>query len=307
MDYYFIVNPNSGNGAGLHIWNSVKALLCKKNVTFDVFFTAKRMDAKNKAFEVTNGRKDGLALIAVGGDGTINEVLNGLDLSAPVVFGCIPSGSGNDLCRSLGFPKAPAEIVKKLTEETYIRPMDYGVLNTSDGSVKRRFLVSCGVGFDAAVCHGIDISPLKNFFNRLGNGKIVYPIIGLREYILEKLISGYARFDGDRRVDFRSIFFMSFHNHPFEGGGYKFAPNALWNDGILDVTCISTKHRLKLLPILLNKKSGLKENGYIRFFPCREVEVHLDKALPMHADGENMGMQSDFTVRIIHGQLKVFT
>lgn len=307
MNYYFIVNPNSGNGTGLRVWNNVKALLGKMNASYDVFFTAKRMDARNKALEVTGGRKEELTLIAVGGDGTINEVLNGIDMSSAVIFGCIPCGSGNDLCRSLGFPKSASDILRKLIEEPYVRPMDYGVLTTSDGSVNRRFLVSCGVGFDAAVCHGIDVSPLKDFFNRLGNGKIVYPIIGFREFVRAKLVPGYARFDGDRRVDFKSIFFMSFHNHPYEGGGYKFAPNALWNDGILDVTCISTRNRLKLFPILLDKKSGLKENGFIRFFPCREAEVHLDRPLAMHADGENMGMQTDFTVRIIHGQLKVLT
>lgn len=307
MDYYFIVNPNSGNGAGLHIWNQIKALLKKNNISFDVFFTAKQLDAKTKAFEITNGRTEELKLFAVGGDGTINEVLNGMDMSANVIFGAIPSGSGNDFCRSLGYPRGLQDIYKKLIEEPYVRSMDYGVVNTADGSVKRRFLVSCGIGFDAAVCHTLCVSPVKAFFNRIGNGKIAYPIIGVQEFVREKLIPGSIVLDGDRRVDFKSIFFMSFHNHPYEGGGYKFAPNALWNDGMLDVTTVSTKNRLKLLPILLDKKSGLKENGYVRFFPCREVEVHTDRPLALHADGENLGLQTDFTVRIIHGQLRVMT
>ena len=109
--YYFIVNPNSGCGNGLKVWNQTKKFLSGLGTEYDVYFTAKQGDAMAKSHEVSSAYEETapekpLTVIAMGGDGTINEVLNGLDLSRNVVFGFIPSGSGNDLCRSLGFPQA---------------------------------------------------------------------------------------------------------------------------------------------------------------------------------------------------------
>lgn len=307
MDYYFIVNPNSGNGSGLVVWNQVKQYLREKNIPYDVFFTAKKGDARDKAYEVSVSAAGDLSVFVVGGDGSINEVINGLDMKPNVYFGCIPSGSGNDYCRSMGFNRSPFEIAKKLLTDPCIRDMDYGVINTKDGQIRRRFLVSCGVGFDAAVCHSLEVSKLKQICNDIHMGKLSYSILGFFEYLKEKPIHGSVTLDGDRKVEFKSIFFLSIHNHPYEGGGYKFAPNAQWNDGCLDVTAVSTRSKVKLMPVLLDKKGGLRENGFIRFFPCGECDICLDRPLPMHADGEVLGMQTEFTVRCVHGQLKVLT
>lgn len=303
--FYFIVNPNSGCGSGLKVWNQTKKYLNSINAEYDVFFTAKQVDAMNKAAEVTKGRKDELYLIAVGGDGTINEVINGIDVSSNVIFGFIPSGSGNDLGRSLGFPANTQDVIRKLFSNGHVRTMDYGVVTNADGSLRRRFIVSCGVGFDASVCNALETSKTKELCNKMGIGKLSYTLIGFLEYLKSKPVSGYMLIDGDRRVEFRSIFFISMQNHPFEGGGYKFAPNAQWNDGMLDATAVCSKNKLKLIPILLNKKKGLSENGVVRFFPFREAQFHIEKKTAMHTDGELMGCQSDFTVRCVEGKIRI--
>ena len=310
--YYFIVNPNSGCGNGLKVWNQTKKFLLGLGTEYDVYFTAKQGDAMAKSHEVSSAYEETapekpLTVIAMGGDGTINEVLNGLDLSRNVVFGFIPSGSGNDLCRSLGFPQGTDNIIRKLFTAGYVREMDYGVLTNDEGTLRRRFAVSCGAGFDAAVCHRLEVSRLKAFCNKIGTGKLAYTLVGVGSFIAEKPVRGTMSIDGDRRVEYKSIFFTSIQNHIFEGGGYKFAPNAQWNDGMVDITAVSTRNKLKLVPILLDKKSGLKENGFTRFFPCREVKMHFERPLPMHADGELMGMQTDITVRCVKGGVRILT
>jgi len=305
MKYHFIVNPNSGHGSGFSTWKEAEQLLNQKQVEYSVYFTTGHLDAQKKAAELTADLQEETAVICVGGDGTIDEVLNGLNLDAPVVFGFIPSGSGNDLGRSLRMNGGVKESIKKIFDEPYITEMDYGVLEMTDGK-SRRFAVSCGVGFDAAVCHALDDSKAKDFFNSLHLGKAGYTAIGFGEYLKAKPSVGYIIVDGEKKVDFKSIFFLSFQNHPYEGGGYHFAPNAVWNDGKIDVTAISTANKLKLFPVLIDKQNGVKENGFIRFYSCREVVVHLNNPLPVHSDGENMGRQTDFTVRCIHGQLRMF-
>lgn len=308
--YYFIVNPNSGRGSGLKVWNQTKEYLQSIGITYDVFFTAKQGDAMAKAYELSKKQEeltggDSLTIIAVGGDGTINEVINGLDFSKNVIFGCIPSGSGNDLCRSLGFPQGTASILKKLFTNGYVREMDYGVLTNADGTLNRRFLVSCGIGFDAAVCHKLEVSRFKNLCNKCGMGKLAYTIVGAGCFFAEKPVKASMNVDGERQMEAKSLFFCSVQNHPYEGGGYKFAPNAQWNDGMLDMSIVSSRSKLRLFPILLNKKGGLHENGTVRFVPGRDITIHTEKPLPMHADGELMGIQSDVTIRCVRGQIKV--
>lgn len=303
--YYFIVNPNSGCGSGLKVWNQTKKYLNSIHAEYDVFFTAKQVDAMTKAAEISKGRTEELFVIAIGGDGTINEVINGLDLSSNVVFGFIPSGSGNDLGRSLGYSGNTQEILRKMFTNGYVRNMDYGVVTNSNGTLRRRFIVSCGIGFDAAVCNALEVSKIKELCNKFGIGKLSYTIIGLIEFIKAKPVSGYVILDGERKVEFKSIFFISMQNHPYEGGGYKFAPNAQWNDGILDASAVCSKNKLKLTSVLINKKKGLKENGIVRFFPFSEAAFHIDEKRAMHTDGELMGFQSDFTVRCVEGKIRI--
>lgn len=305
MKYCFIVNPNSGNGSGLEVWNRTEALLKQKEVDYVLFLTAGPMDAWKKAAELTADMKEETAVIAIGGDGTIDEVLNGIYTEAPVIFGFIPSGSGNDLGRSLGLNIGTEAVVEKIIDAPEIIDMDFGELSFPDGTT-RRFAVSCGIGFDAAVCDSIEKSSLKKFFNRLKMGKAVYTAIGLGEYIKARPYSGTVTVDGNREEKLENIFFLSFQNHPYEGGGYHFAPEARWGDGWLDMTAICSMNRIKLFPVLINKQNGTRENAFIHFEKFRELSVCMDQPAMMHSDGEVLGKQKEFRIRCVHGQLRVF-
>ena len=306
MKFNFIVNPNSGNGSGMEVWSSAEELLKEKQAEYSVYFTKASLDAMHRAAELTADLKEETAVIAVGGDGTIDEVLNGLNLESPVVFGFIPSGSGNDLGRSMGMNGDVASVIDKLIDHPNITGMDFGEM-TLPGGQTRRFAVSCGIGFDAAVCHSIEKSKLKNFFNKLHMGKAVYTAIGFGEYLKAKASQAVVTLDGGQKLEFGSVFFISCQNHPYEGGGYHFAPNAKWNDGKVDVTVINSLNRIKLFPVLINKENGVKENAFIRFLAADEVDIQLNKPMPVHADGEIFGRQSGIRVRSIHGKLRVFS
>ncbi len=95
--YYFIVNPNAGCGKGGRLWRAVAIYLEKHQVEYEAYLTAGRGDARNIARELTDGNREPQVIVAVGGDGTMNEVLDGLVFCGPLTLGYIPAGSGQRL------------------------------------------------------------------------------------------------------------------------------------------------------------------------------------------------------------------
>lgn len=230
-------------------------------------------------------------IVAVGGDGTMNEVLDGLVFCGPLTLGYIPAGSGNDLARSLKLPGNPVKALKRLLTPRHYRMLDYGILTYGTQEVShRRFLVSAGIGFDAAVCHDLLESKLRQRLRRVGLGRLSYLISGIRQLFKCKPCKGYIILDGVKKVEFNHIAFISCHIQPFEGGGFKLAPRANCSDGKLSVCVVSHAARRKLVPILLESLTGNhgRRKG-VRTYECGELFIHTERGLPVHADGESCG------------------
>lgn len=104
--YYFIINPNSSSGKGLLIWKSIEPVLKERNVDYHPFFTKDRESTAHLVKRLCT-EKATATIVAVGGDGTVNDVLNGLANFENITFGYIPSGSGNDLARGLHLETDP--------------------------------------------------------------------------------------------------------------------------------------------------------------------------------------------------------
>lgn len=305
--YYFIVNPNARSGRGSKIWNKLERQLNHTGVEYEAYLTEKPGDAKEIAARLTEGCKEPRIIVAMGGDGTVNEVLDGLAFCGPITLGYIPAGSGNDLARSLKLPKRPGKCLKKILNPKYHRQVDYGVLSYGKEEVShRRFMVSSGIGMDAAVCHNLLYSKVKMALNKVYLGKLSYLMIGLKQLVLAHPTKGYLLLDGVQKVEFNHIYFVSSHIHGFEGGGFKFAPDADPSDGCLDVCVVHQSMKLRLIPILLNSLLGRKKRYKgMRHYRCREVEIHTEKALPVHVDGESCYCQKDLQVCCIQKKIRI--
>ena len=127
--YSFIVNPNASGGRGERIWRRLEKQLKHLGVPYEAFVTEKTGDARRLACDLTEHQREPRILIAVGGDGTVSEVLDGISFCGPVTLGYIPTGSGNDLARSLRLPKSPSRCLKKILNPKYHKLLDYGVLS----------------------------------------------------------------------------------------------------------------------------------------------------------------------------------
>ena len=296
----FIVNPQSRSDKAVEIWEDVKNYLTQKNIPYELHMTKSAGDAVNLARKVTSKATDTdekINVVALGGDGTLCEVLNGLQLADNVNLGYIPTGSGNDFGRSMHFPSNTLTLLERITDDPETTSIDFGTVKLGNSPwEENRFAVSCGIGFDAAVCDALLTSKWKTFFNAIHLGKLSYIVVGLIELCKMKTCDGYIVMDG-KRIDLKKVSFISCHVQPFEGGGFRFAPKADPRDGRLELCVMSGGSKLELVPVLLKALfRAPMESSHVHNYSCKKVYIHLDRPSSTHTDGEVHGLQTDITV-----------
>ncbi len=305
--YYFIVNPKARCGQGEKIWSKLERQIERAGIEYQVYKTGGRGDAFRLADSICRSSSEPCTIVAVGGDGTVNEVLNGLSFDGKVTLGYIPAGSGNDLARGLRLPKSRRRCLKRILNPQYFVNLDYGILSYETGQpMHRRFAVSSGIGMDAAVCHSM-LDALRKSGGRFGRlGRVRYLMTGVRQLILAKPAAGYLLLDGVKKVEFNHIYFISSHIHPSEGGGFQFAPKANPENGELEVCVVHGSSKLLLIPILVDAWFGrMGRHRGLRYYRCKEMTVHMERPMPVHADGESCYCQSDIHLRCVEKKLRM--
>lgn len=306
--YYFIVNPNSRSGKGALIWKDLELILQERKIEYKTYFTEYKGHAARLSASVTSRVSDdlNLKLIAVGGDGTIQEVLSGVQDFSRIIFGYIPTGSGNDFCRSMKLPQDPRKALELVLSDKQPCLMD--VPHISCGSNSSRFAISCGIGFDAAVCHEVGVTPMKKILNKIGLGKLVYLFVALKQLLFLKPSPMTLVMDDKDVQTFSRVYFTAVMNQKYEGGGFKFCPDASPSDGYLDVIVVDSLSKPKVLCCLPTAFFGKHTlfNG-IHIFRCKKITVHSTVTLPVHKDGESAGLLNDFSVSIEPQQIRIIS
>lgn len=296
--YHIIINPVSRSGKGLQIWKKqIEPALHAEKVRYRSYFSAKEGDVTQLTKSILSSVKDRpVFLILLGGDGTMNEALQGIADPSDVVLGYIPTGSSNDLARALRLPSDPAEALRVILHTGRRQSMDLGTVVYQDGT-KRLFAVSCGIGFDAAVCEEALHSRLKNALNRLGLGKLTYLGIALKQLLTARAVSCKLFLDDNAPIDIRKILFVTCMLHPFEGGGFMFCPNADATDGILDLCVVGDLSKFLILLALPTAFWG--KHYFVKgITPYRARKVRLETSSPLwvHTDGEVTRKTTSFSV-----------
>ena len=303
MKYTFIVNPKASSGNGELIWNQIAPELIKRQIDYEVRFTDRRHGATEAAAEVTADGKEHM-IVVVGGDGTMNEVVNGIQECGKVTLGCIPTGSGNDFIRAVRLPKDPMSALETVLKRERVVPLDIGEMIS--GGEKHRFAVSTGIGFDAAVCHHVAVTKLKALLNKFKAGSLIYLGIALQRLMREPLVNCRLRLDGGETKRFEKTYFVAVMNHPYEGGGFFFCPKAEVGDGCLDVIVVSGLPRIKVLFLLPTAFFGKHVNFKgIDIYRCKKAEIELDTALPVHTDGEVIPAADRMTASLCEKQARL--
>lgn len=285
--YHIIINPVSRSGRGLRIWKEqIEPVLQPLAVPYRPYFSEKKGDTVRIASEIARQASGSLPLIILGGDGTVNEALQGLEDPSRITLGYIPTGSSNDLARDLKIPTDPSHALDLILHSGTPHPMDLGTVTYPDGAV-RRFAVSCGIGFDAAVCEEALRSNIKNTMNRLGLGKLTYLGIALKQLFSAKAVSGKLTLENGTPVDIGNMLFTACMLHRFEGGGFMFAPDADDSDGFLNICAVGDLPKLLILFALPTAFNG-KHYRFNGITPYKTKELTIETSLPLwvHTDGE---------------------
>lgn len=298
--YHFIVNPASRSGQGAKYWNKIEAYLKVHDIAYCAHISTRCGHVAEIMEELTKdltGSDETLSIIILGGDGTVNEALQGMSHFDKVTLGYIPTGSSNDLARDLGISKDPIAALEHILQNPQVHTMDMGIVDYKDTAMgnfvmqQRRFAVSCSIGYDAAICEEVMHSKLKQILNRIGLGKLVYLFIALKQLVRARSIDAKLVLPDNTEVLIRKLLFLAGMNHRFEGGGFMFSPAANDHDGIMDICCASNATKLRILRILPTAYKG----NHLHFpevsdYHISSYEVTTEEPMWLHTDGESLVM-----------------
>lgn len=300
-----IINPNSRSGHGLTIWSQLEERLKKEEIEYQPYFTMRSKEGTKIASDITSDGKEH-TIVVLGGDGTVNEVISGICDYEKVTLGYIPIGSGNDFARGLKIPKRPEEALDLIIQNESVQKVDVGILEYQN---KRRcFAVSSGIGFDAAICHEVVISPLKSFLNRIKLGKLTYVCVAFHRLVVTSPCDYTITLDDATPIHYKKAYFVACMNNPYEGGGAKFGPNAKNDDGMLDLCIVSSISKFKALILFPMAFLGIHDRFRgVEIRRCRKAMIETEKPLPIHTDGEPVFLQKKICVYCDQKQLNVIT
>ncbi|MCR5791389.1 MAG: diacylglycerol kinase family lipid kinase [Lachnospiraceae bacterium] len=305
---YFIVNPGASTGRGRLRWQAVQRQLQEAGTEYRVFMTGRDGTAREIAARLTgDGRRKGnepVTLVALGGDGTVNEILSGIQRLSGVTLGYIPAASGGDLAKALRISADPAAALERILRPRDHIEMDVGRIETESGVW--RFAVSCGIGFDAAVCHEALHSSLKLRLNKLGLGKLTYGLIAVKQLWKLPRTDATLILDDTRRIRISSFIFCTVMNNRYEGGGFTFCPDAENNDGILDLCAAGNINKWRVFFLLPTALFG----RHTRFAgivtkKARKIVIRADIPLAIHADGESCGVWRELTAALEPERIRI--
>jgi YegS/Rv2252/BmrU family lipid kinase len=272
-----IVNPKAAGGKAIKKLPEISATASSVTPEYLLHVTSSIEDARLRAREFANLGIE--RIVAVGGDGTFNEVANGiLESNARPALGIVPAGTGCDLPRTLGVPSGIAEsLVFAMSGDA--RPMDVGVAKTSTS--ERHFLNVAGMGFDAKVANR---AQQKKHLS----GKKAYMVALAQELTDFGYIDVRIEVDG-QEIATKAVF-VSVANAQFLAGGFHFAPMARIDDGLLDLAIIddiSLPGFVKAVPSVMRGKH--LSNPHWSHYTATHVKVTASTPALVQLDGEIVG------------------
>ena len=294
MIYHFILNPMSGKNLRqakknvTEMTDKIRKACQKRQLSYRIYYTVSVGDATEYVRSMVRSTQDRQRFICVGGDGTINEIVNSAPCEPNVEFGVIPHGSGNDFVRNFTNKELFSDIDAQIDGETVsldlIKVNDYYCANMVN------------IGFDCSVVK--EASRLKKM-------KLVTPGLSYIGGVVVALFKKYGTkmkiiFDDGEVVD-SELLLTAIANGRYCGGGFNAVPEALLDDGLIDIAVIKKISRLTFIGLVGEYQKGTylsneKAMKYITYKRVPHFKMEFDEPIPICIDGEIKGaMTIDFT------------
>ncbi len=299
-----VLNPVAGNGrAGRHLNRIRRWFECRGlNVALHL-----SEDFSHLVALATDLARSFRTVLAIGGDGTVHGVANGL-LAAGVEasLGIIPLGTGNDLTRALDWPTNPEQAVQELSTARSSK-IDYGMAGWIDEQGRRgstAFVNAVGVGFDAAVA-----ASARSY--KIMPGSIGAYLVSVLQTLGSWSSPGaVVEWDADgEQVLCGKLLLMTVSNGTRVGGGFYLTPDAIPDDGLLDMCLVRNapaRRVLQILPRVIRGGRGPANEPEVDITRLTQVRLVVDAPMPLHADGEILEERiREITVEVVPGGLSV--
>jgi len=292
-----VINKTAGGGKAGKLFPEILRIFDKMKLEYHVNWTTSLGGATKLARVASDNGAD--LIVSVGGDGTINEIINGiLSAQRQPPLAIVPAGWANDFIKSTSIPR---DINKacQVIRNGKIKNIDIGLINQ-----EIYFANVCGIGFDA------EITALANrmktayaYCKTLSS--YVYVFAAIRKLLLP-LPSFKIRITIDGQIIEEEILFLAIANGRIEGGKFNITPDANINDGLLDICLVGKMGRLRCLHLLPKAIKGTHHNEKeVHFFRGKEVLVEFDKPVTSQVAGEMLIPQKKYYFKILPKKLKL--
>jgi diacylglycerol kinase (ATP) len=289
--WVFIINPVAGNGYAATIVPKLEEMIARHNIDASIVFTERRGHATELSAKFM--REGYSHVIAVGGDGTVNEISKPLINENGITIGIIPAGTGNDFIQILGFPDRFEDSDWDIFFQSNTKHMDTGSCNGMT------FLNGMGLGFDAEVAAENYTEPGQ--VKKGGKHKYIWHIVKTLLFFREKkmtVLNGDEKKESDCFINTIAI------GRRF-AGGFFLTPNAIADDGLLDVCMIKKLNLLQRFSLLLKVPSGKHiYDRKVNYYQTGEISVKFPEEVPFHVDGE-LYFSNSFEVKLLPLSLKI--
>lgn len=283
----FIINPIAGGGRAKSLISLIEEKMQEYSREYEIIHTTRPKEAITIVETSTNH-----TVIAVGGDGTVNEVAKGIIKRGWGVLGIIPGGTGNDMCKSLGLSMEPDQAIKTVLNGS-IKEMDIGLANG------KCFLNISSVGFDAEVVRNTDKIKTKI------KGRTAYILGVLITLITYRLKTAYLEIDN--KVVNRKMLLLAVGNGQYYGGGMKILPQARIDDGYLHVCLVKDINNLKSLLLFpsIFKGNHLKYTKYVEIYKAKTIKIKTPGEFYLNLDGDLIHSENQVEFKMSNKKLQI--
>jgi YegS/Rv2252/BmrU family lipid kinase len=281
VNVFFIINPLSGSGKAVKLWNKLHADLDIHQIKYSFAYTEYATHATALALAASQNNFD--VLVVLGGDGTLHEAANGLLINEhnKTALSVLPVGTGNDFASAYSINRNTHQFIRRLKEPKFIKQ---DVLEIRGDNGFSKFCVSmCGIGFDAFIAREANLKKKKG-----SRGKLIYITSAIKAVFNYKPV--ILQINDSHKNHTETVLTMALGIHKTNGGGLIQCPHATPNDGLMSITIIkplSFFDVIRIVPLLLNGK--LLTHHKVISFNTDRIQISAHSAVPVETDGEDAG------------------
>lgn len=307
---HILLNPVAGNGKSKKAYAKLIQFLKQKNIKYTVHSSSYSGNLTNIAQEYSNTHHShDEILLVIGGDGSLNEVVNGIKRShnPDTAVAYLPAGSGNDFARAAGLTTNPYKLVNHLLQKYPAQQVDCGYFIDNDiNNEPIYFINNFGIGLDAYIVNRSNSHSLKKKLNKINSGNLVY-VSNIFNALIKQDTFSVTVTANKKKYRYDNVYFTTTTNHPYFGGGVAILPKANIYNRMLDTVVVQKPKFSKLIKLFVKlfKDGSHVYDSHFHYIEAQEIRVQTNTPEYSQIDGESgPHTKYDVTFKIDHFNLQ---